>query len=268
MDKMEENLINMNCNFLVKNWKYGGFYPCEIIKKWDSKVIKVRQYIINPKDGSIIETIETGDFIPHLLNSEYKKGDIIDMFYPGVMISTNGYELIVDQALRIPGGFKIYYKYIQCSEEKLEELREKNPYWCFINNLGYQVKKIVPGYNFISISDEDEVDVLDTMSLEKLKENRLKWYLEDNTDRDTIIYFEKLLGYQRQEDGLGWMEYFFINAPKGIGLKRTHWVDMRDEKNPKYSSWVEVSGKNLTIKEGHSIEEIISDAVEKNKEGN
>ena len=58
----------------VFNYKYNAWLPCEIIKKWDDKVIKIKCYVFKKRlvDGKeetfLDETFETSAFWKHIRN--------------------------------------------------------------------------------------------------------------------------------------------------------------------------------------------------------
>ena len=55
-----------NCRFKTFNYKYNKYLPCEILRKLDNRIWKVREYA--KKDDGSIEIIETAAFVEHIEN--------------------------------------------------------------------------------------------------------------------------------------------------------------------------------------------------------
>ena len=211
------------------NWKYSRFVPVEILEKLDSEFIRVRL--------DTDQKEETTTYISSIREIGKRDLDILSLFSENTMLSVNGFDLIVSRAeFDKEDNIRLFYKYIQCDENKQREIREKNPAWSWINYYGVQYEKVNAGYNFITIKPDDRI-VFRCFIPSRIEEHRKEWYFEDPVSRGCIVYLEKLLGYTRP-DGKTWMEYFWEGTDEkklGVKIKDDGTLvcfDVRDPKKP------------------------------------
>ena len=229
--------------FEVFNHACSGYVESELIEKLGGEN-DLWKYRFLDKAGNKIETCCPGYMI--------KNFEPVDFFQPGLEIETEekGYRLIVDRAeeMEDEDGIKVFWKYLENG-------------WAG-NSFSSQFKKIHEGYNFIIITPEDSVRVIEIQD-KVLRENRYSWYFDEYVNPETIIFLEKKLGYWKEPGTKTWYEYFLDSpsgrVPKKTGDGKLYWIDMTDPKNPKYPDWVVGgSGKEVVLKKTIiDIEELI-----------
>ncbi len=169
------------------NYKFGRYIPIKVLGKLDSRIIKVIEY---PEKEP---PFQTAVFLEYVRG---KDGSEIVLFPEGSIISTGGYDIVVDKAETIEGGFKIFWKYIQTTQPELLE-EHKSRVWSFLDS-GRCYKKIHSGYNFLTIRNEDKVTFQESIPelLEEFttEERRKHIYFDGNIDPGTIIFLEDFLG--------------------------------------------------------------------------
>jgi len=228
--------------FEVWNWKFNQLTPCQITEWVDGKFVRIH-YCTTKDNKETGEKEITGEydsftFLKGIKNVGEWDFDVLRLFPEDTMLSTHGFDVLVDRAeFDKDENIRLFYKYIQCDEEKGREIRENFPAWSWINSYGCQFKKVQSGYNFITLRPEDNI-VFRPFIPSHLEEHRKTWYFEDPIDRGVIADLERLLGYVR-EDGKTWMEWFWENtdgqhlAPKLKSTGELGCIDASDPKNPK-----------------------------------
>ena len=229
-----------DCKFEVWNYKYNQFTPVKIKEKVDSRFVKIHGYakVRDEKTGEMkIEEYDTMTYLKSLKGIGSWELDILKLFPENSMLKVNGFEVIVEKAdFNKAGNIRLFYKYIQCDENKGQEIRDAFPAWSWINSYNAQFEKINHAYNFIVLKPEDKV-IFGPFLPSRLEEHRKEWYFEDPVYRPVIVYLENLLGYTRP-DGKTWMEYFWEGTDKkklGIKIKDDGTLvcfDVRDPKKP------------------------------------
>ena len=228
-----------DCKFEAWNWKYNQFTPIIIREKLDSRFVRIHGYakVRNDKTGKIeIEEYDTVTYLDSIRNIGERKLDLLTLFSENTMLTVNGFEVIVEKAeYNKKGDIKLFYKYIQCDENKGREIRDAFPDWSWINSYNAQFEKINHEYNFIMIKPEDKI-VFGPFLPSRLEEHRKEWYFEDPVYRPVIVYLENLLGYTR-ENGETWMEYFWRhtdNSKASVKIKDENLIcfDNTDPKKP------------------------------------
>ena len=226
-----------DCVYEVWNYKYNQFTPCQIIEKVDSKFVRLHCFA-RVKRGQEEEVVEFDSFtyLEKVKNIGEWGFDILRLFPANTMLQVNGYSVIVDKAeFDEEGNIRLFYKYLECDENKEREIKSNSTAWSWINSYGAQMKKVNPGYNFITLRPDDKIEFRSFLP-SHLEEHRKEWYFEDPVHSEVIVYLEKLLGYTRA-DGKTWMEYFWENTEGlqiAVKLRGDDIVgmDMKDPKNP------------------------------------
>ena len=231
-----------NCVYEVWNYKYNQFTPVEIKEKIDQKFVKIHGYakVRDEKTGEMkIEEYDTMTYLEGMKNIGSWEFDILKLFPENSMFQTKGYKVVVDKAVfDEEENIRIYYKYLECDENREREIKSKSSAWCWINSYGAQWKKVNPGYNFITLRPEDKIEFR-SFNPSHLREDMIRkdWYFSDPIDKEVVIGMERRLGYIRP-DGKTWMEYFWgATEGKQYGVKvkddgNLILIDSTDPKNP------------------------------------
>lgn len=244
-----------NCRF--EAWNYidssGEYSPAEIIEICSDGFIRIHGYI-QARDRNTGELVVKREFDSTTTMDFLRPIKGRCMFEPGDGVIVNdSVALYIEKVEEAEIGTKLYYTYIESTQETAPK---------YMNQFGYQMKKIVPGFNWICLRGGEDVKFWSDPILPGLKrflgqsEERKFWYFSDPVDKETTIKLEKILGLV-DESGKTWQEILSERVgERSIAIKRDpmgklFWVDMADPKNPKFPAWAEngKATKDLTIEE-------------------